>query len=54
MLSNYIIDQDGCECMRITRCEGDKCPGDGNTGQWPCDEDGCVGVPQVTLTVESS
>ena len=58
----YIItpSRHGCECMRITRCEGDRCPGDGNTGEWPCDYgdsfefDGCYHAPDVTLTVESS
>ncbi len=47
----------GCGCMRIKRCEGKQCPGDGNTGQWPCRGDdgvGCKQAPQVTLTVESS
>ncbi len=56
----YYITRDGCECMRITRCEGDECIGDGNTGRWPCDKhncwnhNGCDDPPQVTLTVESS
>ena len=56
----YYIEHFGCECMRITRCEGDRCPGDGNTGEWPCDYgdsfefDGCYHAPDVTLTVESS
>ena len=47
------------ECMRITRCLGDGCDGDGHTGDWPCNKDpvvasGCTPAPQLTLTVESS
>ena len=50
----YYIEPHGCGCMHITRCEGDRCPGDGNTGQWPCGSTGCYYAPDVTLTVESS
>ncbi len=52
--TKYYIDHDGCECMRIKRCEGEQCPGDGNTGEWPCGNGGRYYAPQVTLTVESS
>jgi len=48
----YTISHDGCECMRITRCDGNDCAGD---DEWPCGGyDGCYWAPQVTLHVDSS
>ncbi len=53
-VAQYSIDRYGCDCMRITLCEGNKCSKD-NAGGWPCGKhDRCVGAPQVTLTVEST